>query len=130
MSQALHALVIDDNSANASIISKMLMREGVTATQVTHPGELPELLTSLSMVDLVFLDLEMPELNGYEVLDMLRATACTAGANYTAYTVYTNEAQNAVQHGFHNFLGKPLDRDRFPDQLARIVNGESVWEFG
>jgi two-component system cell cycle response regulator DivK len=31
--------------------------------------------------------------------------------------------------GFDGFLGKPLDPDRFPDQIRRILNGEQVWEF-
>ncbi len=30
--------------------------------------------------------------------------------------------------GFDGFLGKPLDNARFPDQLARILRGEPVWE--
>ena len=30
--------------------------------------------------------------------------------------------------GFDGFLGKPLDMDRFPDQIRRILAGESVWE--
>jgi two-component system cell cycle response regulator DivK len=35
------------------------------------------------------------------------------------------KAQDA---GFDGFLGKPLNRKRFPDQVRRIINGESVWE--
>jgi len=30
--------------------------------------------------------------------------------------------------GFDGFLGKPIDPDRFPDQITRILTGESVWE--
>jgi two-component system cell cycle response regulator DivK len=30
--------------------------------------------------------------------------------------------------GFDGFLGKPLDADRFPDQIRRILAGEPVWE--
>jgi two-component system cell cycle response regulator DivK len=30
--------------------------------------------------------------------------------------------------GFNGFLGKPLDPDRFPEQIRRIMNGEAVWE--
>jgi two-component system cell cycle response regulator DivK len=34
----------------------------------------------------------------------------------------------ARQAGFDGFLGKPLDMDRFPDQVRRILAGEPVWE--
>jgi two-component system cell cycle response regulator DivK len=30
--------------------------------------------------------------------------------------------------GFDGFLGKPLDPDRFPDQIRRLLRGEPVWE--
>jgi two-component system cell cycle response regulator DivK len=35
----------------------------------------------------------------------------------------------AKSSGFDGFLGKPLDPDKFPDQIRRILNGEAVWEF-
>jgi two-component system cell cycle response regulator DivK len=37
-----------------------------------------------------------------------------------------NKAKNA---NFDGFIGKPLDPDRFPDQIRRILTGVSVWEF-
>jgi hypothetical protein len=44
-----------------------------------------------------------------------------------AYTVHVSEINTVYQMGFHSFLGKPLDSDLFPDQLARILRGERVW---
>jgi len=45
-----------------------------------------------------------------------------------AYTVHVSEIDVVRQHGFDGFLGKPLDSARFPQQLARILNREPVWE--
>ena len=39
------------------------------------------------------------------------------------------QMKKAKESGFDGFLGKPLDPDRFPDQIRRILNGEPVWEF-
>jgi len=36
-----------------------------------------------------------------------------------------NKARDA---GFDGFLGKPLDPDRFPEQIRRVLAGEAVWE--
>jgi two-component system cell cycle response regulator DivK len=41
----------------------------------------------------------------------------------------TDQMNKAKSAGFDGFLGKPLDPDKFPDQIRRILNGESVWEF-
>jgi len=37
--------------------------------------------------------------------------------------------KRAQQAGFDGFLGKPLDPDRFPNQIRRILSGEQVWEW-
>ena len=34
----------------------------------------------------------------------------------------------AREAGFDGFLGKPLDPDRFPEQIRRLLRGEQVWE--
>ena len=39
------------------------------------------------------------------------------------------QMRKARESGFDGFLGKPLDPDRFPDQIRRILNGEKVWEY-
>ena len=38
------------------------------------------------------------------------------------------QINKAKAAGFDGFLGKPLDMDRFPDQIRRILAGDSVWE--
>jgi two-component system cell cycle response regulator DivK len=39
------------------------------------------------------------------------------------------QMKKAKDSGFDGFLGKPLDPDRFPDQIRRILSGEPVWEY-
>jgi two-component system cell cycle response regulator DivK len=36
----------------------------------------------------------------------------------------------ARETGFDGFIGKPLDPDRFPDQVRQILEGERVWSLG
>jgi CheY-like chemotaxis protein len=105
----------------------MLAVEGLTATTVQNPAQVEAVLKSLTSLDIVFLDLEMPGLNGYDVLNKLRASSKTGGVPVVACTVHLNEMNNARRMGFHSFLGKPLDGDKFPEQLARILKGEPVW---
>jgi CheY-like chemotaxis protein len=78
-------------------------------------------------VDVVFLDLEMPDIDGYAVLEILKSDNRFDTVPIVAHTVHFGEINNAQHVGFHSFLGKPLNIDRFPDQLARILIGEHVW---
>jgi two-component system, cell cycle response regulator DivK len=125
-----HALIIDDNSKNVSVLARMLAAEQVKTTQLTHPKQLDSILAALGQVNVVFLDLEMPDMDGYQVLQQLKADPQFQGVPIVAYTVHLSEITVAHEHGFDGFIGKPLDSDQFPNQLARILNGEPVWETG
>lgn len=127
MSKA-HALIIDDNAKNVSVLAHLLADESVTHTQVTNTNQITGAVESLSQVDVVFLDLEMPGLNGYEVLAKLKGELGFEQVPVVAYTVHVSEINNAHQNGFDGFIGKPINPDKFPNQLARILRGESVWE--
>ncbi len=122
-----HALIVDDNITNLEVMAEMLAALGVTYTAVQNPTRLGDVLDALERLDVVFLDLEMPGMDGYTVLDILRHDYGIT-APIVASTVHLNEIQTAREIGFDSFLGKPLKVSRFPNQLARILNGEPVWE--
>ncbi len=123
----LHALIIDDDAYSIHIMERLLDQEDITYTPVADPVLLDEVLQTLDKVDIVFLDLEMPKRDGYEVLNLLRERI-DPDVPIVACTVHTAEIGNTRRHGFFSFVAKPLDTDRFSDQLHRILSGISVWE--
>ncbi|QPC84009.1 response regulator [Phototrophicus methaneseepsis] len=127
MAQQPHALVIDDNALNVKVMSQLLHKQGVMVTDVQNPNSLESFLPQLGPVDIIFVDLEMPGLDGYSVKEMIRAY--NISSPIIAYTVHVSEINEVRKSGFDGFLGKPLDGTRFPGQLDRILRGESVWEW-
>lgn len=127
MSKA-HAVVIDDNSQNLKVLAQMLTKQDVSSTQVADPRKLSEIIPTLEKVDVVFLDLELPGIDGYSVKDIIRSLLDNVPV--VAYTVHVSEMKVVRELGFDGFIGKPLDALRFPDQLTRILNGEGVWDRG
>jgi two-component system cell cycle response regulator DivK len=121
-----HALIIDDNAQNLRILAQMLSKQGLSTTDVTDSSQLTAIIPTLGRVDVVFLDLEMPGLTGYEAITLLRAHY--PNTPIIACTVHTAEINHARDAGFDGFVGKPLDISRFPDQLSRILRGEQVWD--
>jgi two-component system, cell cycle response regulator DivK len=121
------ALIIDDNAQNLQVLAQMLEMEGVSSIEVANPNRLDSALGNVGHVDVVFLDLEMPGRDGFQVFEALKADPHFQGVPIVAYTVHVSEINIVRQHGFDGFLGKPLDADQFPAQLARILNGQSVW---
>jgi two-component system cell cycle response regulator DivK len=123
-----HALIVDDNPRNVRVLAQLLSRQGVTSTEVTDPRTLERVLPGLPQVDVVFLDLEMPHVSGFEARPVIQSHL--DNTPIVAYTVHISEMLVARQEGFDGFLGKPLNDDQFPDQLTRILSGQSVWERG
>jgi two-component system cell cycle response regulator DivK len=60
----------------------------------------------------------------------VRATRRLKDTIVVAVTAYADQEQmtKARAAGFDGFIGKPLDPDRFPDQIRRLLKGEAVWE--
>lgn len=123
-----HALIIDDNGKNIEVLARLLSMQDMSCTTVPRPVQLDAALQNIAEVDVIFLDLEMPGASGYDILERLKADARFQAVPIVAYTVHVSEITAAHRQGFHSFLGKPLDADKFPEQLARILNGQPVWE--
>ena len=120
------ALVVDDNSQNLRVLAQLLSKNGLECIEVSNPKTVRDLLPSLNKVDVVFLDLEMPGLDGFKVKDLLRESL--GSTPIIACTVHVSEMDVVREAGFDGFLGKPIDRVRFPELLIRILRGEHVWE--
>jgi CheY-like chemotaxis protein len=127
MANNYHALIVDDKSTNIDVLAMLLDREGVAYTAVTSSRHVLGTVDLLERVDVVFLDLEMPNADYYQMLHQLKAHPRLTGVPIVAYTVHNSEIDTARQAGFDSFLGKPLQVTEFPKHFQRIMNGESIW---
>jgi CheY-like chemotaxis protein len=127
MSNTIHALLIDDDHFNLEVLNRFLTHEGITCSNVQNVKHIRSTIASTSKIDLVFLDLEMPQMDGYEVFRLLRSTLGVE-VPIVACTVHVNEISKARERGFTGFISKPLDQKHFPEQVKRILQGEQVWE--
>ena len=123
----MHALIVDDNAYNLSILSRMLSMEGVSSIDVIDPAALDVALTDPTPIDVVFLDLELPGVNGLEVFEYLKANDRFRQVPIIACSIHISEINTVRKQGFQGFIGKPLDSDKFPKQLRQILGGEEVW---
>ncbi len=121
-----HALIIEDDINSAKVLAHLLARQGIESIIVTDTAQLEGQVNETP--DLVFIDLEMPRMDGYEVLTELRGIQHYNEIPIVASSVHTGEIHRVRDAGFTSFIGKPLAKDIFPGQLARILSGENVWE--
>lgn len=124
-----HALIIDDQPSNIDVLAMLLEQEGIGHTDVTSAQQVSYAIDQAPQINVVFLDLEMPNGDYYQLFKTLKADARLSGVPIIAYTVHTSEIDQARQVGFDGFLGKPLKTTEFPDQIRRILSGEEVWTY-
>jgi two-component system, cell cycle response regulator DivK len=124
-------LVVEDNVSNFVLIARMLGYLGIHCEWKTSGYEVVEYADTLPHLDLILMDIRLPYEDGYGALKKIRSAEHLKAIPIVAVTAEASEDQmrKARESGFDGFLGKPLDPDRFPDQIRRILNGEAVWEY-
>ena len=123
-------LIVEDNVSNFVLMARMLGFMGVQSEWKTSGFEVVEYADTLGRVDLILMDIRLPYEDGYEALRKLRADPTLGKIPVVAVTAYASEEQlqRARKAGFDGFIGKPLDPDRFPEQIRRALNRQPVWE--
>lgn len=124
----IRALVVDDEPLARSNLNVLLRRD----PEIEVIGECASGHDALAEIrstkpDLVFLDVQMPECDGFDVLEMLGSDQPTAIVFVTAYDQY---ALRAFEAGALDYLLKPFDNPRFERALTRakerVLHGKDV----
>lgn len=110
-------LIVDDQQSNVRLLEQTLRRAGFTAVMsVTEPRDVAAMHLE-NRYDLILLDLQMPGLNGFEVLAQLQVVK---EANPVAVLVLSADATQTkavLAAGADGFLGKPF---KLPDVVDRV----------
>lgn len=128
-----YVLVVEDNLQNLVLIARLLAFIGVRRYEWKASGwQVLEFADTMPRVDLVLMDLHLPYEDGFDALGKLRSDARFAETRIVAVTAEANPANmdKAKKCGFDGFLGKPINPDKFPDQITAILQGESIWDLG
>ena len=123
-------LVVEDNVSNFVLIARMLGFMGIHCEWKTSGYEVVEYADALPHLDLILMDIRLPYEDGFGALRKIRTSKSLKTIPVVAVTAEASSDQmhRAQEAGFDGFIGKPLDPDRFPDQIRRILTGSPVWE--
>ena len=123
-------LVVEDNVGNFVLIARLLGYMGIHCEWKTSGYEVVEYADTLPRLDLVLMDIRLPYEDGYGALQKIRSADSLRDTKVVAVTAEASAEQmkKARAASFDGFIGKPLDPDRFPEQIRKILTGESVWD--
>jgi PAS domain S-box-containing protein len=126
LAPGLRVLVVDDNR-DAALSLAMLLRLLGHDVQTAHDGHEALQLLKGSVPDLVFLDIGMPEMDGYEVARRIRGTPGLSNVVLAALTGWgqQEDRRRSAEAGFDHHLIKPVEADILGNLLSRLAADKS-----
>lgn len=100
-------LLVDDDADNLKIVSRLLENEGLVVQQATSGSEGLHLLTEFSP-DLVILDVNMPGLNGFQTLKLIRQRREQVSVIFLTSNKGTEDIIRGLEAGALDYIGKPF----------------------
>lgn len=107
---ALHVLLIDDDRIQLTLTSAMLAQSGITSVSCLQLDELLEALRT-DTFDVLLTDVQMPAMNGFDLLNLLRASNIPQAKTIPVIAVTARsdmQREEFLKHGFAGSLHKPF----------------------
>ena len=123
-------LIVEDNVPNYILMARILNHHGYACEWKTSGFEIIEFAATLPAIDLVLMDIRLPYEDGFSAFEKIHNSENLQHLPVIAVTAYasTELMTKAKQAGFMGFISKPIDPERFADQIQKVLSGTQVWE--
>ena len=118
---ALRILIVDDNRESADTLAILMQIKGHTARVAYHARDALSIAREFAP-HLMLIDLSMPDVSGFELLQTLRSTGAAPDSYYVALSghVRSSDRQDTTDAGFHDHFAKPIPIEALDSLLARV----------
>jgi two-component system, sensor histidine kinase len=118
----LKIMIAEDNEFNRVIIKKQMHLLHLEPVMVNNGEQALEACTK-NQYDVVFIDLDMPVMNGYETIEKIRALSDRkkAATYIIAFTASVTEQERIIKAGFNDFLYKPINLKELENKLEKVA---------
>ena len=120
------ALIIEDNPDNMVLITRLLKKSGYRTLQAVTGMEGFEMALQ-ERPDFIILDIQLPDIEGTEVLRKIRSSEIGVGIPVIAMTSYamSGDREKLLSAGCDGYIEKPIDPERVISQIRRLT-GETA----
>jgi two-component system, sensor histidine kinase and response regulator len=122
-SRQLRILVTEDNAVNQALIMRVLQKMG-HAPVLAHNGKEAVALVSREKFDLVFMDVQMPEMDGLTATGAIREAEKTNGSHIPIFAMTAHamkgDRERCLDAGMDGYITKPVNFDDIAQTLARF----------
>jgi CheY-like chemotaxis protein len=120
-------LMIEDNEQNRDALSRRLQRHGYDV-MLAVDGEEGVAMAQAALPDLILMDLNLPDIDGWEATRILKEAPETRAIPIVALTAHAiaGDQERAVQAGCDDYHAKPVEFQRLLTQIAALLNKPSA----
>jgi two-component system cell cycle response regulator DivK len=117
-------LYIEDNDDNRTLVKRILMAEDIKVLEASD-GAVGFDIAVTCHPDLILMDINLPETDGYEWTARLKSMPELKGVPIVALTanVMRGDREKSMAAGCDGYIQKPVDVDRLPDQVKSFLKG-------
>ncbi len=126
--KGLKVLAAEDNEINAEILTELLDIEEVSCDIASNGQEAVDKFTAskVGQYDIIFMDIQMPVMNGYEAARAIRASkhkrAKTIPIIAMTANAFDDDVKAAIDSGMNAHLAKPIDMDKLKQLVIKILD--------
>lgn len=115
-------LLVEDNANNCYLVRFLLEREGFVVA-VASNGKEALAAARRDKPDLVVMDIQMPEMDGYETAQCFKREPALADIPLVGVSSFAmaGDCAKALEAGFAGYIEKPIDTDTFAQEVGRFL---------
>ncbi|MFZ6870955.1 response regulator [Undibacterium sp. Di27W] len=121
-------LIVDDQKANVMLLEQMLRNIGYTSITTTMDARTVAALHIEHNYDLILLDLQMPGMDGFEVMEELKNIAADAYLPVLVITAQPGHKLRALQAGAKDFVSKPFDLQEVQTRIHNMLEVRLLYQ--
>lgn len=116
-------LIVDDNVLNLELARAVLQAAGLAVDGAADANQAVDQITAFEP-DLILMDIQMPGMDGLELMRRLKASPQTQGIVVVAFTAYAMNGDQAkmIEAGCDGYIAKPIDVATFPVTVLSFLD--------